>query len=70
MEIFDKLFRFEIPCIVFCKSLEPFPELYDIARKYKVPMFRTSDGASELYSEATKWLNTEFEMCIRDRRRP
>ena len=59
-QILDKLFSFHIPCIVFCKDLEPFPEIYELAEKYSVPVFRTSDGASELYSEATKWLNTEL----------
>lgn len=60
IEILDKLFSFQIPCIVFCRSLEPFPQMMEIAKKYSVPIFGTSDGASELYSEATKWLNTEL----------
>ena len=60
MEILDRLLGSRIPCIVFCRSLEPFPEMFDIAKKYSVPIFKTTDGASELYSEATKWLNTEF----------
>lgn len=60
IEILDKLFSFHIPCIVFCRSLEPFPEMMEIAKKYSVPIFGTADGASELYSEATKWLNTEL----------
>lgn len=60
MEIFDRLFGFHIPCIVFCRSLEPFPEMMEIAKKYAVPVLGTSAGASELYSEATKWLNTEL----------
>lgn len=59
-EILDKLFSYQFPCIVFCRSLEPFEEVYELAQKYSVPIFRTDDGASELYSEATKWLNTEF----------
>lgn len=60
LEILDKLFSFNIPCMVFCRSLEPFPEMYAIADKYSVPLFKTNTGASELYSEATRWLNTEF----------
>ena len=59
-QILDKLFSFHIPCMVFCRSLDPFPEIYEFAEKYGVPVFRTADGASELYSEATKWLNTEL----------
>ncbi|MCD8037451.1 MAG: HPr(Ser) kinase/phosphatase [Clostridiales bacterium] len=59
-EVIDKLFSYKIPCMVFCRSLEPFPEMYEAARKYSVPIFKTATGASELYSEATKWLNTEF----------
>ena len=58
--IIDKLFSYKIPCMVFCRSLEPFPEIYAVAEKYSIPVFKTRDGASELYSEATKWLNTEF----------
>ncbi len=60
IEILNKLFSFHIPCIVFCRSLQPFPEMMEIAKKYSVPIFGTSDGASELYSEATKWLNSEL----------
>lgn len=60
IDILNKLFSFHIPCIVFCRSLEPFPEIMEIAKKYSVPVFGTSDGASELYSEATKWLNSEL----------
>ena len=59
-ERFEKLFSYNIPCIVFCRSTEPFEELYELAEKYSVPILRTPSGASELYSEATKWLNTEF----------
>ena len=42
IEIFDKLLSFHIPCIVFCRSLEPFPEMIEIADKYSVPIFKTN----------------------------
>ncbi len=64
LETIDKLFSYNIPCMVFCRSLEPFPEIFDVARKYSVPVFKTRSGASELYSEATKWLNVEFAQKI------
>ena len=60
IEILDKLFSYRFPCMVFCKSLLPFSETFAIAEKYGVPIFGTSYGASELYSEAIRWLNTEF----------
>lgn len=60
IEILDKLFSYRFPCMVFCKSLLPFSETFAIAEKYNVPIFGTSYGASELYSEAIRWLNTEF----------
>ena len=60
IEILDKLFSYRFPCMVFCKSLLPFSETFAIAEKYSVPIFGTSYGASELYSEAIRWLNTEF----------
>lgn len=60
IEILDRLFSYRFPCMVFCKSLLPFSETFAIAEKYSVPIFGTSYGASELYSEAIRWLNTEF----------
>ena len=60
IEILDKLFSYRFHCMVFCKSLLPFSETFAIAEKYNVPIFGTSYGASELYSEAIRWLNTEF----------
>ena len=60
IEILDKLFSYRFPCMVFCKSLLPFSETFAIAEKYSVPIFGTGYGASELYSEAIRWLNTEF----------
>ena len=60
IEILDRLFSYRFPCMVFCKSLLPFSETFAIAEKYSVPIFGTRYGASELYSEAIRWLNTEF----------
>ena len=58
--ILDKLFSFNFPCMIFSRDLEPWEEVFEVAHKYQIPIFGTSFGASELYSEAVRWLNNEF----------
>ena len=38
-KIFEKIFEFDIPCIVITNGVKPFPELLELAFKNEVPIF-------------------------------
>lgn len=60
LEIFEKICSHKIPCIVFCRELEPTQELIDIATKYEIPIFQTKDSTSEFESEVIRWLRYQL----------
>lgn len=60
IEVYDKLFSCKIPCIIYCRGLEPRPFVYDIARKYNVPVLSSDQKTSSFMSEIIRWLNVEL----------
>lgn len=64
LERLDKLFGSQIPCIVFCRGLEPCERLVVAARKYGVPVFKSAQGTSAFMAEVIRWLNVELAPCI------
>ena len=60
IKIFEKICSYKIPCIVFCRNLEPPQELIDVAIKYNVPIFQTKDTTSEFESEVIRWLRVQL----------
>lgn len=64
LERLDKLFGSQIPCIVFCRGLEPCERLVEAARKYGVPVFKSDDVTSAFMAEVIRWLNVELAPCI------
>ncbi len=59
-EVMEEMFSFKIPCLVFCRGLEPFPELIDSAKKYGVPILVTEESTSEFIAEGVRWLKVEL----------
>ena len=59
-QIFEKICSYKVPCIVFCRELNPPKELVDIAIKYNVPIFQTKDSTSEFESEVIRWLRVQL----------
>lgn len=56
----DKLMSRRPPALVICRELEVFPEMIDLAKKYKVPLFRTSEATSSFMSGLISYLNVEL----------
>lgn len=56
----EKLFSYKVPAVVFCRDLEPDEELFPIATKYGVPVFRSGKTTSEFMAEIIRWLNVEL----------
>lgn len=62
--VYDKLMSYDIPCVVFCRELQPDPLFLEIAHKYKRPVFSTKKNTSVFMAEAIRWLNVKLAPCI------
>ena len=62
--VYDKLMSYDIPCVVFCRELQPDPIFLEIAHKYNRPVFSTKKNTSVFMAEAIRWLNVKLATCI------
>ena len=62
--VYDKLMSYDIPCVVFCRELQPDPIFLEIAHKYNGPVFSTKKNTSVFMAEAIRWLNVKLAPCI------
>lgn len=58
--IFKKLFEAKIPCLVFCRDLQPQQFIIDTAREYGVPILTSSQTTSAFVHEVVRWLHVEL----------
>lgn len=59
-EIFEQICEHKVPCIIFCRDLQPPEELVKIAIKHNVAIFQTKDATSEFESEVIRWLRVQL----------
>lgn len=59
-EIMDKFLSLGIPCVVFCNGFELEETTLESAKKYGVPLLRTSKTTSSFMAEVIRWLNVEL----------
>lgn len=59
-EIFAKLFSYKIPCLIFCRGLEPHEFILDVAREYGIPVLTSNSTTSSFVHEAVRWLHVEL----------
>lgn len=59
-KVLRQLFAFQVPAIILCKDLEPFPEMLDYAETYDVPLLRTKDTTSNFMAELIRWLKGQL----------
>ena len=60
LEMVGKMMDCQIPCIVFCRSLDVSDELIKIANEHGVPILRTTKTTSGFVAEVIRWLNVEL----------
>lgn len=58
--VFKKLFSSKIPCLVISRSLEPLPDLLEIALETGVPILQTDKPTSYFQSELNRFLKSEL----------
>ena len=62
--IYDKLCSFKVPCIIYCRDMEPDEYMIEAANKYGVPLLVTDKPTSTFMAEIIRWLNEELAPCI------
>lgn len=63
-KVYDMLLSYKIPCIIFCRNLQPEKMLLEKAVKANVPVFSTETKTSAFTAEIVRWLNVELAPCI------
>lgn len=63
-KIYSQLLACKIPCLIFCRNLEPERMLLDMATKADVPVFMTDKQTTSFMAELLRWLNVELAPCI------
>jgi HPr kinase/phosphorylase len=59
-EAIDRLFQFDMPCIVVCKGLEVPPHLVERANERQVPVLRTPHSTTPFIHQLTLYLDHLF----------
>lgn len=52
----EGLFRIGFPCLIIARGIAPFPELLEIAQRYKIPVLQTQEITTSMYSELNRFL--------------
>ena len=63
-EIYEKMLKRKVPCVVFSRSLPPEESFLRIAQERHVPVFSTEKKTSSFMSELIRWLNVKLAPCI------
>ena len=64
LEVYDRLLSSKIPCLVYCRGMEPDPDILPLANHYDVPVLVSDKTTSDLMAEATRWLKVRLAPCI------
>ena len=62
--IYKKLLEHSIPCIVFCRDMEPGEKFLGLAAERGVPVFKTSKQTSDFTAEIIRWMNVRLAPSI------
>ena len=61
---YEQLLSFNVPCIVYCRGLEVDEEMVEMARKYKIPLLKTTKQTSSFEAEIIRWMKVMLAPCI------
>ena len=63
-EIYKKLLSYQIPCIVFSRSMKPEQMFLDMAEEAGIPIFNTEKKTAQFTAEIIRWLTVQLAPCI------
>ena len=53
---YEQLMSYNIPCIVFCRSMMPDAQMIEAAREYQIPLLQTDKATSSFEAEIIRWM--------------
>ncbi|TCT14223.1 Hpr(Ser) kinase/phosphatase [Natranaerovirga pectinivora] len=59
-QVIETLFKSKIPCLVFCKGLEPSDDIQRLALRYKIPLLQSHKTTSSFMAELIRYLKVEL----------
>lgn len=62
--IYDKLFSYKVPCIIYSSNRKPDEQLMEAATKYQTPVLQTEKTASNFMAEFIRWMNVQLAPMI------
>nr|MCR4842601.1 HPr(Ser) kinase/phosphatase [Eubacterium sp.] len=63
-EIFEKLFSYDVPCMIFCRGNVPDDEIIDIAQRNNVPLYLSQEATSPFMGSLIAELSELFAQCM------
>ena len=63
-EVYEKLLSYNVPCIIYCRSLDPGEDFLELAHKHQTPVFQSSRTTSNFTGEIIRWLNVQLGPVI------
>ena len=63
-EVYDEFLSYPIPCVIFCRELEPDAIFMKKAIEHNIPVFGTKKTTSAFMAEIIRWLNVKLAPCI------
>ena len=54
--VFDKMFSFNIPCLVYCRNHMPDEDVLELARKYSWPLLASRWNTSDVFARMLRYL--------------
>ena len=64
IEIYNEFLKYEIPCVIFCRDLQPDEDFLRIAKENGVPVLGTNRSTSEFMAELIYILSEQLAPCI------
>ncbi|MGN1176451.1 MAG: HPr(Ser) kinase/phosphatase [Roseburia sp.] len=64
IEIYNEFLKYEIPCVIFCRDLQPDEDFLHIAKENGVPVLGTNRSTSEFMAELIYILSEQLAPCI------
>lgn len=62
--IYDEILGAKIPCVIYCRSIQPDLDMIEAGNKYGVPILVTDKTTSAFMAEIIRWLNVELAPTI------
>ncbi len=63
-EVYNQFLSYDIPCVIFCRSLQPEEDFLAIASEKGIPVLGAEDATSTFMAELIYILNEELAPCI------